>query len=65
MEIKNQVYADNLQYDLQALYRWATVNNMDFNSKKFEKITYNKKAQIHYLMNIPVPLKIPLKTKQL
>ena len=35
-----------LQSDLQAIYRWAEVNNMEFNSPKFECLRYGNNSRI-------------------
>ena len=37
-----------LQEDLNSLYRWAELNNMEFNGKKFEVITFGKESKRTY-----------------
>ena len=39
-EISSEEDIKALQLDLQAVYQWATNNNMEFNSEKFELIQY-------------------------
>ena len=40
--IKNQMDASNLQNDLFQIYHWSNMNNMKFNSLKFELLRYGK-----------------------
>ena len=42
-EIKNEKDAMNFQEDLQKYYRWADINNMQFNNGKFVALRYEKK----------------------
>ena len=37
-----------LQEDLNSLYKWADSNNMEFNGKKFEVITFGKESRRNY-----------------
>ena len=51
----------DLQEDLITVYRWATTNNMEFNSDKFEHIRYQpSKSGTHpttqYLSNVGTPI---------
>ena len=39
--IRSTSDGEQLQEDLRTVYKWAEVNNMEFNSEKFEKISYN------------------------
>ena len=48
MRIKNILDTNKLQEDLDALYRWSELNNMDFNSDKFEGQSYGKNEEQHY-----------------
>ena len=41
-EIKNEKDAMNFQEDLQKYYRWADINNMQFNNRKFVALHYGK-----------------------
>ena len=59
--ISNPEDMKELQLDLEAVYRWATSNNMEFNSEKFEHIRYKtSKSKEHcetpYLSNIGSPI---------
>ena len=53
---------EELQADLEAVYRWANVNNMEFNSDKFEHIRYEPSkshripAEKKYLSNTGSPI---------
>ena len=38
---------DNLQNDLQIIYQWADNNNMLFNGKKFEGISFGKNEYVN------------------
>ena len=50
-----------LQLDLEAVYRWARHNNMEFNSDKFEHLHYNNSRSIfdskpEYISNTGTPI---------
>ena len=53
--IKSVEDSENLQRDLEILYKWALENNMKFNDVKFEVLRYGKdevlKQQTKYLSN--------------
>ena len=44
--IKTEADVKDLQNDLQAIYRWAATNNMQFNSDKFECLRYGSNKDI-------------------
>ena len=45
-EIATEVDALNLQADLESLYEWAKLNNMEFNGSKFEAMKYGKNSDL-------------------
>ena len=48
MRIKSLLDTKVLQDDLNALYRWSVVNNMDYNSDKFEGQSYGRDEEQLY-----------------
>ena len=48
MRIRNLLDTKKLQDDLDGLYRWSDMNNMDFNSDKFEGQSYGFEEEQHY-----------------
>jgi hypothetical protein len=44
-QINSAADTDNLQCDLNVLYKWADDNNMNFNNEKFEVIRYGAKGK--------------------
>ena len=48
MRIRNLLDTKKLQEDLGSLYRWSDLNNMDFNSDKFEGQSYGKEEEQLY-----------------
>ena len=45
--IKDVNDCDNLQKDLSTVYKWASDNNMKFNSQKFEYLCYHTRPSTH------------------
>ena len=39
-EVASEIDATGLQADLDSLYEWTLLNNMEFNGLKFEAIKY-------------------------
>ena len=61
-EISSEEDMKALQLDLQAVYQWATNNNMEFNSEKFELIQYRTVKtsgllSTHYISDIGTDIK--------
>ena len=48
MRIKSILDTKTLQDDLTALYNWSELNNMDFNSDKFEGQSYGQDEEQNY-----------------
>ena len=44
-EINNESIYVEMQNDLIRLYNWATDNNLKFNNKKYELVSYNAKSK--------------------
>ena len=55
--IKNEDDCDNLQKDLDIVYKWAIENNMQFNSQKFEYLCFHTKPAL-YTNNVYLTPKI-------
>ena len=47
-EIASEIDAIDLQADLESLYEWAKLNNMEFNGSKFEAMKCGKNSLISY-----------------
>ena len=48
MRIRNLLDTKKLQEDLDTLYKWSDLNNMAYNSEKFEGQSYGRKEEQHY-----------------
>jgi hypothetical protein len=45
-DIKDEDSVEELQEDLEKLYKWARENNMTFNGTKFQLLRYGKNENI-------------------
>ena len=62
--VKSPADMRKLQSDLQSVYRWATQNNMVFNSEKFEHIRYQpSKTPVQYDADYLSDVGTPISTK--
>ena len=52
-----------LQEDLDVVYDWTSINNMDFNGKKFEHIAYGKNEELKALSVYKSDLQQPIEIK--
>ena len=53
--VKNESDALQLQQDLEKIYKWADINNMEFNSKKFELLRFGKSENLRSTTNYISP----------
>ena len=53
--VKNESDALQLQQDLEKIYKWADINNMEFNSKKFELLRFGKSENLTSTTNYISP----------
>jgi hypothetical protein len=44
--VKNQSDQENIQKDLETIYDWSKLNNMQFNNGKFERLSYGRDEQL-------------------
>jgi ribonuclease P/MRP protein subunit RPP40 len=61
--ILNENDVESLQSNLRTIYEWQSLNNMEFNDKKFESLRYGKNQHIKSVTSYTTPSDTPIEVK--